>query len=359
MQLLDRYILSKFIKSYIFVVFIIIALICIIDYTEKTDNFAESNAPTELILFDYYANYIPFIANTLSPIAIFIAAVFTTSRLASHTEIVAMQSAGMSFFRLLRPYLVGASCVAIMIFCFVGWIVPNASKVKVAFEHTYIRGPFFYDTRNIHFRVSDSTYLYLESYNNRVHTGYKFTLEQIEGRNLISKLSSDRLTWVDSIQKWHVGPYTLQEFKENGKQEISKGDGMDTIFNLLPKDFENDYKLHETLTFDEIDDFVEKQRIRGVGNVERYLYEKYERQAYPFAIILLTIMGVIVSMKKSRHGSGMQIVLGFSLAFAYILFAVMSRNIAQAGSLPTLISAWIPNMTFTLISIALYYKMID
>lgn len=360
MKLLDKYILGKFMKSYVFVVLIIISIICIIDYTEKTDNFIKNEAPTSAIFLDYYANYIPFIANTLSPIAIFIAAVFTTSRLASHTEIVAMQSAGMSFFRLLRPYMFGAVSVGIMIFFFVGWIVPNAAKTKVAFEQEYVKGPFFYDRRNIHFRVSDSTYVYLESYNNRVNSGYKFSMEKIAGKDLVEKLTSDRIIWVDSIQKWHLGQYTTLKIGEGGmQQEMTRGRKMDTLFNLSPKDFANDYKMYETMTFDELDDFVAKQRLRGVGNVERYLHEKYERQAYPVAIILLTIMGVIVSAKKSRKGSGLQIVLGFMLAFIYVLLTVMSRNIAQAGTLSPIFAAWTPNLIFVFVTIFLYRRMID
>lgn len=143
------------------------------------------------------------------------------------------------------------------------------------------------------------------------------------------------------------------------QQEMTRGRKMDTLFNLSPKDFANDYKMYETMTFDELDDFVAKQRLRGVGNVERYLHEKYERQAYPVAIILLTIMGVIVSAKKSRKGSGLQIVLGFMLAFIYVLLTVMSRNIAQAGTLSPIFAAWTPNLIFVFVTIFLYRRMID
>ncbi len=357
MKIIDRYILGKFLKAYAFVVLIIISIICIIDYTEKTDNFIKHNAPTKAIFLDYYANYIPFIANTLSPIAIFIAAVFITSRLASHTEIVAMHSAGMSFFRLLRPYLIGAIAVGIMIFFFVGWVVPNAAKTKVEFEKSYVKGPFHYDRRDIHFRVSDSTYVYLESYNNRVNVGYKFALEHVEGRKLISKLTSDRIAWVDSIQRWQMNSYAIQRFNGKTKLDVETGRSLDTLFNMTPEDFANDYKMYETLTFDELDDFVAKQRLRGVGNVERYLHEKYERQAYPFAIVLLTIMGVIVSAKKSRQGSGLQIVLGFFLAFIYVLLTVMSRDIASADALPPIVAAWLPNMIFTVVTLGMYRGM--
>ena len=329
MKLLDKYILIKFLKTFVFVVGLLVAVICVIDYTEKSDDFLEHNLSAGQIISEYYLNYIPFMANTLSPICVFIAAVFVTSRMAAHTEIVAMLTGGMSFKRFLVPYLIGAGILGIFIFFMVGWVIPNAAKGKVDFERAYVKNPFFFAERDIHQRESDSTYVYMESYNNRTNSGYKFTLEHIEGRLLKAKLFASRIHWVDSIQKWRMPSYKLHTF--NGNEEtITEGSELDTTMHMHPKDFQSKYNMNETLTFDELDAYIKDQQKRGIGQIGRYLNEKYERYAYPFAIVLLTVMGVIVSARKSRQGTGFQIALGFLLAFIYILFVVMSRSIAPS-----------------------------
>lgn len=356
MKILDKYILFKFLKTFAFVVTILIAVICVIDYTEKSDDFLEHDLGFQQIFFEYYLNYIPFMANTLSPICVFITTVFMTARMASHTEIVAMMSSGMSFNRLLAPYLAGATILGLITFCMVGWIIPKAAKVKVDFEIAYVKSPFFFNDRDIHQRESDSVYVYMESYNVRSKSGYKFTMEKIAGRELQEKLYADRIQWVDSTKSWHLKSYDIHYF-DGQKEKMTRGNNMDTVLSLHPKDFESKHKLYETLTFDELDAFVAEQRARGLGKVGRYLNEKYERFAYPFAIIILTVMGVIVSARKSRRGTGFQIAFGFLLAFVYIIFVILSRNVANAGSIPPMLTAWIPNITFSSITLLLYFFM--
>lgn len=327
-----------------------------IDYTEKSDDFLEYDLTFKQIILEYYLNYIPFMANTLSPICVFIASVFVTSRMASHTEIVAMLTGGMSFRRFLVPYFGGAILLGTMTFFFVGWVVPNAAKNKVAFERAYVKSPFFFDERNIHFQESDSSYVYMESYNNRTKSGYKFTLEEIEGQTMFQKLYADRIVWLDSLEKWQLKDYELHTF-DGQKETLTKGLTMDTTLNLNPEDFESKYKMNETLTFDELEQYIATLKSRGAGEVETYLNEKYERYAYPFAVIILTMMGVIVSARKSRQGTGYQIAVGFLLAFIYILFVIMSRSIAQSGSISPMLAAWIPNIVFSFVASFMYFTV--
>ncbi|MGB0524111.1 MAG: LptF/LptG family permease [Flammeovirgaceae bacterium] len=356
MKILDKYILFKFLKTFVFVVAILIAVICVIDYTEKSDDFLEHKLSFSQVFFEYYLNYIPFMANTLSPICVFITTVFMTSRMASHTEIVAMMSSGMSFRRLLMPYWAGSILLGIITFFMVGWIIPKAAKTKVDFEIAYVKSPFFFNDRNIHLRENDSIYVYMESYNNRSKSGYKFTMEKVIGRDLKEKLYGDRIQWVDSLEGWHLKSYEIHHF--DGKKEwMTRGTKLDTVLTLHPKDFESKHKIFETLTFNELDQYINEQLARGLGNVGRLQNEKYERYAYPFAIIILTTMGVIVSARKSRRGTGFQIAFGFLMAFIYIIFVILSRNIAKSGAIPPIITAWIPNMTFTSITALLYYFM--
>ncbi|WP_242927626.1 LptF/LptG family permease [Pontibacter vulgaris] len=353
MKLLDKYILKKFLTTFLFVVLILVSVICVIDFTEKNDDFIKNNVPITEILFDYYLNLIPYYANMLSPITVFIATVFVTAKLASHTEIVAILSSGVSFRRFLVPYVIGSSIIAITIFGLIGWVIPNANKESVAFQVKYVKNPFTYDSRNIHIKISPDTYVYLESYNNTAHMGYNFALEQIEGTKLKRKLTASSVSWDAEKKKWHVDSYTLRTF--DGQDETYfKGGALDTTLNMLPKDFESTYKLEQTLTLTELNRYIKQKMDRGADDIETYLIEKYERFSYPFAIIILTIIGVIVSARKARGGVGFQIALGFFLAFIFIIFVITSRSLAQVGDIDPAIAAWIPTIIFTGIGFLLY-----
>lgn len=353
MKLLDKYILKKFLTTYVFTVLILVAVILVIDFTEKNDDFIKTNPGIGEIIFDYYLNLIPFYANMLSPITVFIATVFVTAKLASHTEIVAILSSGVSFRRMLVPYLMGSSLIAVIIFVLLGWVIPNANKESVAFQVKYIKSPFTYDSRNIHIKIAPETYVYMESYNNIANVGYNFALENIEGTTLKQKLTSNSISWNSDVEKWHIDNYTLRTF--NGEDEtITKGSSLDTTLNMWPRDFESTYKLEQTMTLTRLNEFINEKRDRGADDIEIYLIEKYERFSYPFAIIILTVIGVIMSARKARGGVGFQIALGFFLAFVFIIFVIASRSLAQVGDIAPQIAAWIPTIIFTGIGFLLY-----
>ena len=355
MKILDLYILKKFLIAFFFIVILFVTIICIINLTEVNDDFIKHNLGGGIIL-KYYLYYAPYMANLISPLMVFIATVFVTAKMASHTEIVAMLSSGISFRRIMFPYLIGSGIVAVLTFFLVGWVIPETSKFRVAFDIKYIKNPFLFEGRNVHFKVGDNSYAYMESYNNVANTGYRFTIEKIEGTKLIEKLKAEYITWVPETQKWRIQSYELHTF--NGTQEkIVKGEKLDTLINLYPRDFQSTYLLHEMLTLQELNKHIGELRNRGIEKIEIFLIQKYTIFTYPFAIIILTMIGLIVSARKSRGGAGFQIALGFLIAFVYIIFVVMSRSIAQAGSMDPLIAVWLPNVVFSIIGIAMYYTV--
>ncbi|MDX2188792.1 MAG: LptF/LptG family permease [Bacteroidota bacterium] len=355
-KILDKYILRKYLSAFLFVVFIAVTVICVIDYTEKNEDFLTKKAPFKEIIFTYYFNFIPYLVNLISPILVFIATVFVTARLAGRTEIIAILSAGVSFARILRPYLIGSTFIAIIIFYMYGWVIPRASKIRHGFENVYVRGQFYYDKRNVHMRVGPKSYVYIESYNNTINAGYQVTLEIIDSNKLLEKISCNRILWLPDNQKWRLEMYRRHTF--NGLQETqSRGDHLDTTLNLTPKDFETQHMLYEQLTIDELNAHIQLLEERGAEGVEPYKIEKYERFTYPFAIIILTIIGVIVSARKSRGGVGLQIALGFLMAFVYVIFVIIGRNIANVGTIDPSLSAWIPNIVFALIGLVMYIRL--
>ncbi|MEH0155594.1 LptF/LptG family permease [Limibacter armeniacum] len=358
MKILDKYILKKFFKTFFFVVLTLNVIVCVIDYTEKSDDFIKNNLSFNEIFFDYYVNLFVHWVSTLSPISVFIAVVFLTARLASHSEVIAILTNGISFRRFLSPFLMGATLLGGLTFLLIGWVIPKASRDKVEFEVAYLKPPFYFNERDIHMRVDDSTYMYMESYNNRIDRGYRSTIETIRDNRLYKKISGPRIEWDSAKQLWRMDKYDLYTFGSNGEETMVSGKNMEVDLHVNPKYFDNKYKLEETLTIPELNDYIKQEKLRGnVAGIGVYMNAKHERYAYPFAIIILTALGVIVSARKTRQGSGFLIAMGFVLAFVYILLVIMGRSIAQAGSLDPMLTAWLPNMLFFGITSILYYTL--
>jgi lipopolysaccharide export system permease protein len=354
MKLLDKYIISKFLTAFFFTVVLLVSVICVIDYTEKNDDFIHHNLTFTQVFTQYYVYLFPYFANLLSPITIFLAVVFVTARLAARTEIVAMLSSGMSFRRLLLPYLLGASVIGILTFGLVGWVIPKGTKHIVEFESAVVKEPWHYEGRNVHMKIGPRSYVFLESYNSNQNAGYHFALETIDGTMLRRRLTADALTWDSTKHVWHLSPQLVRTFRGKQDEVLQTIPARDTTLNLYPKDFGNTYRLAETLTLPQLNELISNKILRGADDTAQYLSVKYERYAYPFDILILTMIGVVLSARKSRGGVGGQIALGFVLAFIFIIFVMLSRNLAQVGSMPPLLAAWFPGMVFSGIGLVLY-----
>ena len=372
MKLLDKYILKSLLSTFFFVVLILLAVITVIDLTEKMDKFAQAAVSGQQIAL-YYVDYIPWIGSFITPITMFIATVYVGARMAGHTEIIAILSSGVSFRRMLMPFFAGAAIIGAISFALNGWIIPNSNKSRLAFEVQYLKRKFYYDKRNIHIQVAPDDYLYLQSYNNNTNTGYHFSMERFEDNRLIEKLTANRIDWDSTKQKWILRDYEIKKVDqvfETGSgaavpgiktgntvadRSVSKrGEMLDTALVIHPKEFESDYRKYDGMTLNELNQYIRTLKARGSTGVEAYEVEKYTRYSSPFTIFILVFMGVIVSSRKSRGGTGLQIALGFFLSFIFILFFTLFRTFAEAGSTPPVISVWIPNITFALISLGMY-----
>lgn len=355
MKLLDKYILKKFLSAFFFVVLIMIAVITVIDLTEKTEKFVKAQVTTEQI-FQYYFDFIPWITNLITPITVFIATVYVTAKMAGHTEIVAMLSGGVSFRRLLVPYLIGASIIAAISFVLTGWVIPNSNKSRLAFEIEYLKSTYYYNKNNTHLQIAPDTYLYLRSYNNQNDMGFNFTLEKMEDNRLVEKLSANRIKWLPEKNKWELITWNHRKI-DSLSITYTEGKSMDTTLALHPDEFSSDYRSYDGMTIDELNEHIAKLKFRGASNVEVYQVEKYIRFTSPFTVLILTFMGVIVSGRKRRGGSGFQIALGFFLSFIYILFFIMSKTIAEAGAMHPMLAVWVPNITFAAITFLMYRSL--
>ncbi|MBS1558219.1 MAG: LptF/LptG family permease [Bacteroidetes bacterium] len=358
MKLLDRYIISKVLATFFFVMMILVAVITVIDITEKVDKFNDHHLSMSVIL-GYYLNFIPWISGLLTPIICFIAIVYVTSRMAAHTEIIAMLSSGISFRRLLVPYFIASSVIAILSFIFNGWIIPHSNRDRLAFEMEYFQNKFYFERRNVHMQTAPNVFLFIQNYNNQSNIGYQFSLEKFKDNKLIEKLTADNITWDSTKNKWVLNQWVRKKVDnifdlKAGTNVAERGYKIDTTLIITPKDFENDAHQYDGMTIPELGKHIEQIRFRGATGVEAFETERHIRFAAPCTTFVLVFMGVIVSARKSRGGTGFQVALGFSLAFIFILFFTMTRTFAETGSLSPFLAAWLPNFVFGMISLIMY-----
>ena len=351
-RIVDKFIVKKVISAYFFVVAILLAVIGVIQITEKNDKIIKHNLSFWEVL-QYMLDFFPYVGNMITPITTFIAVVFVTAKMAGHSEIIALLSSGVSFKRLMISYLMSAMIIALLNFYLTGWLIPDSNKDRIAFEIQYFENPYHFSDRDIHIKIGPETYFYLESYNNQSKIGYKFTLETISDHQLHEKLSSQRIEWKEETQSWELRTWESRKF--NGLEELySKGKFLDTVLNITPKDFENDWRLFETLTITELNNHIRLLKSRGADDVIVYEVEKYTRYASPFTVILLTFIGLFVSARKARGGTGFQIALGFLISFIYILFFWFSKTLAEAGGMHPALAIWVPNIIFSAIGFLIY-----
>lgn len=355
MKKLDLYILRKFLGTYFFIVAIIICIVIVFDLVEKMDDFMESKAPLESIVFDYYLNLVPYYANMLSPLLVFISVIFFTSKMAGQTEIIAILSSGISFRRMMFPYFVGATIIALITYALGGYMIPLANRTRIAFENEYVKTRRETGLSDMHMQISPGVFVYMGRYYSFRETGDRFNIEKYDDKKLVSRLTARTITYNVEAKSWKLKNYTRWDFDENGvTHRISSGSEMDTVINIVPSDFKNERKSFEMLTNQGLSEHIDELERRNIGNTEEFKVELYKRQASPFAAFILTLIGVSLASRKTRGGMGLHIGVGLVLSFVYILFLTVSTTFAINGNMNLILSVWLPNIVFGIIGVVLY-----
>ncbi len=355
---IDRYIIGKFLSTYFFLILIIITIAIIFDYNEKIDKFTQSGVSFKNIIFDFYFNFIPYFVNLFSPLFVFISVIFFTSKLADKSEIIAMKAAGMSYKRLLRPYIFSAILIGVMTFVLGAYIIPKGNVARVDFENTYLKKKKSSITENVQLQVAPGVVAYITQFDNETKRGFGFSLDKFENKQLKSRLTANVINYDTLAEKrysWSVQQYTLREFK-GMKEEITNGAKMDTIIQMEPSDFFYINNQQETMTLPQLQEFIDKQANRGAAGVSTFEVEYHKRFATPFAAIILTIIGVSLSSQKRKGGMGTSIGLGLALSFTYILLQSVTASFAINAGWPAMLAVWLPNILFAVIAFILYKR---
>lgn len=351
-KILDRYIIGKFLGTYIFAIVLILAITVMFDVNEKLDAFLK--APLRATLVDYFLNFLPYFANQFSPLFTFIAVIFFTSKLADKSEIIAMLSSGMSFQRLLRPYMISAAVIAAATFALSAYIIPPANQKRIAYENTYVKNKKVEYGVNIQLQVADGEIAYMSRYDSKAKTGYKFSLETFEGKHLVSRLTANTIRW-DTLYRWQVRDYMIRDMKGE-REKITQGTRLDTIIPIEPRDFLISKNDHETMTTSDLSEYIARQKERGVANIESFEIEYHRRFAMCAAAFILTIIGMSLSSRKVKGGMGLNIGIGLVLSFGYILFMAVTSTFAVSGLVPPVVAMWIPNIVYSIIAVIVYRK---
>lgn len=349
---LDWYIIRKFLGTYIFAIILILAITIMFDVNEKLDSFIK--APIQATIFDYFLNFLPYFANQFSPLFTFIAVIFFTSKLAGNSEIIAMLSAGMSFNRLLRPYMVSAAVIAAATFLLSAYVIPPANVERIAYTNTYVKNKRVDYGANIMMQVAPGEIAYMSRYDNVSKTGYKFSLESFKDKRLVSRLTAQTVKW-DTLYQWQVRDYVIRDFYET-REAIRTGSQLDTIIPFEPKDFLIAKNDQEMLTTPQLRTYISRQKQRGVANIKSFEIEYHRRYAMTAAAFILTIIGMTLSSRKVKGGMGINIGIGLLLSFSYILFMTVTSTFAVSGLTSPLIAMWIPNILYLIIAIVLYRR---
>ena len=348
LKILDQYIIKRYLSTFFFTVMIFSMISVIIDLSEKVDDFIEEDVTITQIIVDYYLNFLVYINSLLIPLYAMISVIFFTSRLAYNSEVISILNAGVSFRRLLLPYLTAAGLITTVHLIGNHYIIPHSNKTRLDFEHTYIwkysdKGK----TDNVHLFLEPGVRAFIQSYQKRDSSAQGFKLERIEGQNLVSVLKAKRAEWIGETQKWRLSNYEVRDF--DGMKEyihIGNAERIDTSINLHPKDFVRYTNHREMMDTPELTSFINSERQRGMGNTKVYEIERHRRTAEPFTVIILTIIGVAVAARKVRGGMGLHLALGVAIGAAYIFLSRFSTVFATNESLTPFFGVWIPNFVF-------------
>lgn len=356
--ILDKYIIKKFLSTYIFAIILIISIAVVFDINERFQKF--ENATFHEIVFDYYLSFIPFYANTFSALFVFISVIFFTSKLAENSEIIAMLAAGISFKRLMKPYMLSAALIAAFSFYLGSFIIPPANEKRIRFQNAYFRDKSTQNVNRLHVKLDENNIFYIQSYSKRFGTGTNLSLDKFEDKSLKSQLKASSVKY-DSNYVWKLSDYVLREFQDDGKELITKGKDTLITIPLSPQDLLVNMDDYEIMKTPELYEYIQKQRARGLKNVgevklDRFEVEYYKRFSSIFSAFILTIIGVSLSSRKIKGGMGLNILIGFILSFGYIVFDTISSTFATSGSMPPLLAVWLPNIVYFFIAAYLYRK---
>jgi lipopolysaccharide export system permease protein len=359
---LDWYILKKFLVTFVFCMLLFMVVAVAVDTSEKADDFVQTGLSTVEIIKQYYFGFVPFIWGLLFPLFVFISVIFFTSRMALRSEIIAILASGTSYNRMLRPYLVGGVFLGLLLWFGNRYLIPRANGIQGTFKTQYMdrkdpsKNKQYSNCYNCYYRrIDSSTYIGIKGYDTATKSGSSFFLDRVKDDKVVYNLRAGTIQWDTARKKWRL--LNALERKVDSMQETTKHyDTMVMNIRLKPEELRRDEYLKDRLTTPELIAFINREKARGTEGLSAMEVERYRRSATPFAVVLLTIIGVVLASRKSRGGSGKHLAIGIVTAALFILSDRFSTVFATNTNFPPLLAAWVPNIIFSIVAFWMYRR---
>jgi lipopolysaccharide export system permease protein len=351
-KILDGYLLRKMLGTVVFAITLLMVIVVVFDVSENIQRFISHNIPAKTVITDYYFNFIPYFINLFIPLFTFISVIWFTSKLSSRNEIISIFDNGISFNRMLVPYVTGAVLIMILSLILANFIVPNTNKKLNDFKYEYF-GRRYVSTTYLHVKNSKNSYVFVERWDKMENTGYNFTYEEFDSTSMKMKISAQSIDFDEETQKWKLHHYTKRMITQTGEEMFFQGEEMDTALNVYPRNLYQDAFVSETMSYRELRQFIKEEKLRGSALLANYQIEQHKRLANPVGILIMTLLGVSVSCRKSTRGVGVHIFIGMGLAFSFIFLQQISTVFSVSGGLPPVLGTWFPNIIFAIITVVM------
>ncbi len=355
MKILDWYILKRYIGTFLTMLLLFIPIGITVNLAEKIDKILANEVPfLEVAL--YYLNFTVYFANLLFPLFLFLSVIWFTSKLANNTEVIAFLSSGVSFWRFLRPYMIGATIVCFGAFILGTYLAPKANKGYNEFIFEYLKSQKKKDrsqkTKDVFRQIADNDYIYVSSFSTKTKTGRDFTWEHFEDNKMTYKISASRIKYNPDDTTYTLFTYRKRTIGADGDILESKAK-IDTTFTFDIDDLTPVEYIAETLNTPELRKFIKKEELRGSSYINRYKVTLQKRLSLPVAAYILTIIAVAVSAMKRRGGMGANLAFGILLAFVFIFFDKIFGTLAEQSDFPPFVAVWLPNFLFAILAVYL------
>jgi lipopolysaccharide export system permease protein len=358
LRLIDRYIIRKFLGTFVFTILILTVIAVVIDTSEKADDFVRSKMTAWQLVTNYYIGFVPFIISMIYPLMVFISVIFFSSKMAGRSEVIAILAGGVRYNRFLRPYLIASAFLALILWLASQYWVPRANEIRTDFQAIYVDGNSSYNSslyknNNYYLRVDPSTFVGFRYYDTVSKSASNFFMQKIRDNKVYLNVRAETIRWDPSKNDWRLQT-VIERHIEGLHETVRKYDSMHINLNVRPKELRRDNYLTDRLTTPELHQFIRMEELRGTEGLNTFKVELYHRDATPFSVIIMTIIGAVIASRKIRGGSGLHLAVGLVMAAIFVVMDKFAVTFSTKGSFPPALAAWLPNIIFSGVAFWMY-----
>lgn len=359
MTTFDWHIVRRFVESFVLFIVALIVFFIVLHWVEYSDDFLDHGATTYEVFSVFYPNYIPEIVRLISPLALFLSCIYLTGTLAQELQLIALQTSGVSLYRLLRPFVLVGGIVTVAMFFFNGWVVPKTNEVVVRYENEYLnRGDNVVDASEIHRQNGPNSIVSVGYYEKDEQRAHRVSLQRFAGTTrLVRRLDADRMMWIDSLQTWRLENIHIRSFDASGTLDSMRSvSEMDTTLQVYPRDLARSQNDVAAMTIPVAHNYLNALRRSGASHLNRPLVAYYNKYAYPVANLILVVIGVPLAAVRRRGGQAARFAIGLLTAFLYLATQKLTEPFGYTGQIAPSVTAWAPHVVFALVALAILWQ---